>query len=181
MPPQPFVLDPDFEKHLDGDAFRAVYLRKNVSSPWIYLIYFFVPVMFLVPSLAFLLMGWMTDKRDYYENAAWGLLAPVVPLIGAVIAIVVDVRHQAYQRRFAYDSEKRIGRIVTCLRKMYGRGEDTPNEYVVEVVYVVRTRSGEEIRGVRAQQRHDLLNATLPPPGTPVVVMVLDNRVQYLL
>ena len=45
-------------------------------------------------------MGGMTRRR------AWGLLAPVVPLIGAVIAAVITYQDRTYHYRFVRDSEK---------------------------------------------------------------------------
>jgi hypothetical protein len=65
------------------------------------------------------------------------------------------------------------GRVVSCVRKVYPK---QPYGGAVEVVYTVRTPSGVELKGTKAMERDDLLNATLPRPGSPVVVLVLDDR-----
>ena len=72
-----------------------------------------------------------------------------------------------------------LDRVRLGLKPRFVRVESSG--YVVEVVYTVRTRSGKELRGVKALARHDLLNATLPEPGTPVVVLVLDDRYHLML
>jgi hypothetical protein len=49
------------------------------------------------------------------------------------------------------------------------------------VQYEATALSGREIKGTQALQRDGLLNEPLPPPGTPVLVLVLDESFYFLL
>src|SRR5262249_39760427 len=154
------------------DAFRAHYLRKadrDITPAWLT---FLLPLLALIPSLIFLIVGFFEPRTTYFALSA-GLSLFCVPVFLFVpVWLREDRKQREFNRRFARECQQMTGRVVTCLRKQY------PNRAyggAVEVVYTVRTPSGAELRGAKVMARDDLLNATLPRPGTPVVVLVLDD------
>jgi hypothetical protein len=176
MAQEPFLLDPRYKGALDGDAFRRRYLKINRSRWWVDGVAFLVPLPFLLPSLIVLLVGRANHDPEQIETGMGLAWIAVVPALFAAFVLVVRQFERAYHRRFAFRSVRVPGKTVTCLRKYYSHGEDSDGEYVVEVVYTARGPSGADLRGVKGLPRDDLLNAPLPPPGTPVVVLVLNDR-----
>lgn len=176
MAQEPFLLDPRFNGTLDSEAFRWRYLEINRPRWWVDGLMFLAPLPFLLPSLIFLLLGATRHDPEQLETAADLAWIAVLPAVFVAALLIARQFLRAYHWRFAFRSARVPGRTVTCLRKLYRHGEDTPDEYVVEVVYTARSPSGAELRGVKGLPRDDLLNAPLPPPGTPVVVLVLNDK-----
>jgi hypothetical protein len=178
MAHEPFLLDPSFDGTLDSDAFRAHFLQKAQRARVPRIILPFVVLLTLIPSLIFLIIGLVRrDPVEYAISAGLSLLG--VPGFVFVLVIYLDDRKQReFNRRFAEGCQKLTGRVVSCVRKVYPQ-----QAYggAVEVAYAARTPSGVELNGSRAVVRDDLLNAALPPPGTPVVVLVLDDKWHLML
>jgi hypothetical protein len=176
MAQEPFLLDPRYRGTLDGEAFRRRYREVNEVRWFVGCLWFLIPAALSIPSLILWLLGRLRGDPDHFETAAWLLLIPLVAFLLVLTAFIIRLRDIAFHRRMARDGTRLDGTIVTCLRKLYQYGEDESSEYLLEVVYKARTPSGVDIRGVKALKRDDLLNATLPPPGHPVVVLALDDR-----
>jgi hypothetical protein len=178
MAHEPFLLDPSYDGLLDSDAFRAHFLRtadRRVTPPWLIVL---LPFLALTPSLIFLVSGLVRPQTTYFALSAGLSLLSVPVFLFVPVWLREDRKQREFNRRFARESQKLTGRVVTCLRKQY------PKQVyggVVEVVYAVRTPSGVELKGTKAMVRDDLLNATLPRPGAPVVVLVLDDRWHLML
>jgi hypothetical protein len=79
-------------------------------------------------------------------------------------------------RRLTWEGELVTGRLIRCERKCYYR-----SSYQLEVEYAATTPAGQEIKGTQALQRDDLLNEPLPPPGTPVLVLMVDETLYFML
>jgi hypothetical protein len=176
MAQEPFLLDPRYKGTLDGDAFRRRYVRINRGRWWVDGVVLLLPLPFLLPSLIVLLLGRAHHDPEQIETGAGLGWIAVVPALFAGLVLVARQVERVYHWRFAYRSVRVAGKTVTCLRKFYEHGEDTLGEYVVEVVYTARSPSGADLRGVKGLARDDLLNVPLPPPGTPVVVLVLNDK-----
>jgi hypothetical protein len=181
MAQEPFLLDRRFAGTLDSDAFRRRYLEINRPRWWVDGVMLLLPLPFLLPSLIFLLLGVTRHDAEQLETAGDLAWIAVLPAVFVAALLVARQGLRAYHRRVAFRSARVPGRTVTCLRKLYRHGEDTPDEYVVEVVYTARSPSGADLRGVKALARDDLLNVPLPPPGTPVVVLVLNDKHHTIL
>src|SRR5262249_24317156 len=181
MAQEPFLLDPRYRGTLDSDAFRHRYLEVNRERWRVDCLFFLLPLPFLIPSLIVLLLGVTRHDPEQLETGAGLAWIAALPAVFAAALLVARQIERAYHRRFAFRSVRVLGRTVTCLRKLYRHGEDTPDEYVVEVVYTARSPSGADLRGVKALPRDDLLNVPLPPPGTPVVVLVLSDKRHTIL
>lgn len=173
MAQEPFLLDTSYDGLLDSDAFRAHYLRganRRLLSPASIILF---PFLTLTPSLIFLVIG-LFDPQIAYFAISVGFALFVSPVFFFIPTWLREERRsREFNRRFAEECQKLTGRVVSCVRKAYPK-----QTYggVVEVVYTVRTHSGVELKGTKAMERGDLLNATLPRPGTPVVVLVLDDN-----
>ena len=181
MAQEPFLLDPRYKGTLDGNAFRRRYLEINRHRWWVDGVVFLVPLPFLLPSLIVLMLGRANHDPEQLESGAGLAWIAVVPAPFAALVLVARQVERAYHWRFAFRSVRVPGKTVTCLRKLYRHGEDTPDEYVVEVVYTARSPTGADLRGVKGLARDDLLNVPLPPPGTPVVVLVLNDKRHTIL
>jgi hypothetical protein len=178
MAQEPFLLDRSYDGLLDSDAFRAHYLQaanRRLLSPASIVLF---PFMTLTPSLIFLVIGLFDPQTAYFAISA-GFALFVSPVFLFIPTWLREERKsREFNRRFAEESQKLTGRVVTCVRKVYPK-----HAYggAVEVVYTVRTPSGVELKGTKVMERDDLLNATLPRPGTPVVVLVLDDNWHLML
>ena len=173
MAHESFLLDRSFDGTLDSDAFRAHFLRKAQRARVPRIILPLILLVPLTPSLIFLIMGLVSRDPTQYAISAGLSLLGVLGFVFVLVIYLDDRKQRAFNRRFARESQKLTGRVVSCLRKQY------PNAAyggAVEVVYTVRTPSGGELKGTKAMERGDLLNATLPRPGAPVVVLVLDDK-----
>jgi hypothetical protein len=173
MAHEPFLLDPSYDGLLNSDAFRAHYLRganRQLLPAWLIVLF---PFLALTPSLIFLVVGLFDPQKAYFGVSAGLALffSPVFLFIPTWLR--QERKSREFNRRFAQECQKLTGRVVSCVRKQYPK---QAYEGVVEVVYTVRTPSGVELKGTKAMVRGDLLNATLPRPGAPVVVLVLDDR-----
>jgi hypothetical protein len=176
MAQEPFLLDPRYHGTLDNESFRRRYREVNEARWYVGCLWFLIPVVLSITSLIFWLLGRLRGDPDHFETAAWLCLIPGAAFLLLAVAFVLRQRDRAFHRRMARDGTRLDGTIVTCLRKLYQYGEDESSEYLLEVVYKARTPSGVDIRGVKALKRDDFLNSPLPPPGHPVVVLVLDDR-----
>ena len=173
MAHESFLLDRSYDGLLDSDAFRAHYLRganRRLLSAWSIVL---LPFLTLIPSLIFLVIGLFDPQKAYFGVSAGMALffSPVFLFIPTWLR--EERKSREFNRRFAQECQKLTGRVVSCVRKVYPK-----QAYggAVEVVYTVRTPSGVELKGTKAMERGDLLNATLPLPGAPVVVLVLDDK-----
>jgi hypothetical protein len=178
MAQEPFLLDRGYEGTLDSDAFRERCFNLSVQRlipGWL------VPVATLFgmsPSLIFLIVGLVRHDPTEYALSGGMSFIGVMAFGGTFFAYWQDRKVRVFNRRFARECRPMMGQIVTCLRKTYGKDG---YQGFVEVTYMLRTPSGTELRGVKALQRDDLLNATLPQAGHPVVVLVLDDRWHLML
>src|SRR5262249_34876977 len=108
-------------------------------------------------------------------TAIWGGMVGFV-LVTMSLHWIAERSKRQRADRLAFDSDLVTGRIVTCERKCYG---DTT--YKVEVRYAVETRDGKEVQHTQALERDDLLNEKLPPPGWPVLVLMVDETLHFML
>ena len=170
---KPFLLDPGYEGMLGTSAFRQrVYDKlsglKLVSQAPIFLVMH-------VPTVVTVILGFTVDRKTFIGAGIWG--GAVTVIFGIfVIVWLCDAPKRRRIHRLAWEGELVLGRLIACARKCY-RGDI----YKVEVQYEAATPEGKQIRGTQALERDDLLNEPLPPPGTPVLVLVLDETLYFML
>src|SRR5437016_555364 len=132
MAHEPFLLDRGYDGLLDSDAFRAHYLRnadRDISPAW--LIYL-LPLLALIPSLVFLVVGLFDPQTTYFALSAGLSLFSIPVFLFVPVWLREDRKQRGFNRRFARECQKLTGRVVTCLRKQYPK-----QDYggAVEVVY----------------------------------------------
>jgi hypothetical protein len=169
----PFLLDPGYEGMLETSAFRRRVYDKlsGLKLAPVVPIFLFMHI----PTVVTLILGFTVESRTFIGAGIWaGAVTGMFGIFGIVWLCDAPKRRRIY--RLAWEGELVIGRLIACARKCY-RGDI----YKVEVQYEAATPEGKQIRGTQALERDDLLNEPLPPPGTPVLVLVLDETLYFML
>jgi hypothetical protein len=173
MTVKPFLLDPGYEGTLDSSACRERFWARNnrsLAGGFFAFLVLYIPVAILT--------GVGIARNERPELLAAGIIGATVTVVFAFFFVVYlcDIPRVRRVRRLAWEGELLTGRIVSCLRKCY-----YTSTYEVEVQYEVELPSGQTVKGTQAAPRDDLLNETLPAPGTPVVVLMLDETMYAML
>jgi hypothetical protein len=104
----------------------------------------------------------------------------VLPLTAFFTSRVI--RKVRTKRRLVRDGEVLAGDIVHCTGRTANTGGDDGSDYYqVTVAYRFRSPAGRELRGKDSAWREDLERAPLPAPGTPVLVVYLEDKTYQLL
>ncbi|HZZ78548.1 MAG TPA: hypothetical protein VFE62_08520 [Gemmataceae bacterium] len=170
---KPFLLDPSFEKLVDSGAFRKrIYEQHSGMRARDR----FVMLLFMnVPTIITFFLGLFVDRKIFIATGIWGGMI--------VLMCVFDLLNWSSSRekrqrmhRLAFDGDLVTGRIISCERKCY-----PGPAYKVEVRFAAMAPSGKEVQRTVAVERDDLLNAPLPPPGWPVLVLMVDETLYFML
>ena len=179
MSAKPFLLDPAYETLLDSSAFRHRFAELRLgrsAEPW--LLFPFAQF----PTVICVILGFALDARVFLGAAIYG---GAVCLMFAIAAMAIRFEGPTRQRirHLAFEGDLVTGRIVHCVRKRAGPDQpDAAGSYCVEVKYAVTAPSGKEITGVEMTMREDLmLHDPLPSPGTPVLVLIIDETLHAIL
>jgi hypothetical protein len=96
----------------------------------------------------------------------------VVPLL----IISHDRRRAQVEQRLRQSSSMLPGEVVTCT------GNAADDDYHVRLTYRFQsTHSGKTIQKAQRLQRNDMNDASLPAPGTPVIVLYRDDQTFQVL
>jgi hypothetical protein len=103
------------------------------------------------------------------------------PWFGTVVAVLLELSSHAVivavmasltkAIRLERDGVLVIGTTLSCRAE-----RDSEGAYHVTLDYEVRTPLGWVVTGTDSARRDDLASATLPSPGAPVAVVVLDEH-----
>jgi hypothetical protein len=169
---KPFLLDPGYARLLDSSAFRQRVYESHVAQTGSLL---WLVLFFLLPTTVTTILGFTIGPMLFIGTATFGGVALLI--LGLTVLdqqIGKDKRRR--MNRLAFDGELVTGRLVRCERKCY------PGPfYKVEVQFAVVAPSGKEITHTQALERDDLLNESLPAPGTPVLVLMVDETLFIML
>jgi hypothetical protein len=172
---RPFLFDPGCENLLTSDAFRRRYLGQvEPWSKWIRgAIVLTLPFW---PALIAAVVGLCTPWREVLYAAPVAALMGWFPFAIILFFVVREGRHYLRLRRLAYHGRLVEGRLIALKeRTIPNSGDDnTPDTDVWTVDYEVRSPSGELLR--RTAMRRTKPPGPVPPPGTPVVVLMLDEE-----
>jgi len=170
---KPFLLDPSFADLIDSGAFRQRVYDKfsGMKTHDLFVLSFAMNIPVIITAI----LGALIDRQFFLGTAIFGGVVGVVILISVVEHFVArDKRRRMH--RLAFEGELVTGHIIACERKCY-RGAS----YKVEVQYAATAPSGKEVKWTQAMERDDLLNAPLPPPGWPVLVLMVDETLFFML
>lgn len=183
MTDEVFLLDLDYQGKLDSDEYRERFIRVNqavVRSGWVCLM---GALFCTLPISTIMFFGcYFSEDPDW----TWYVFAVVITCSPFWVAMLFlysrTLWARAAVRRLGRDGHLVIGHIVNCVRTIYNQNdEDLPSYYVVEVTYEAQTPGGVTVTGKKGLPRDDLMNAPLPPVGTPVAVLVLNQKNHSLL
>jgi hypothetical protein len=87
---------------------------------------------------------------------------------------LIRVRNRA--RRLARDGQALTGEVRDCTGRKQRKGG-----YIVELRFAFREPGGQDLEAAEEAERRDLLGQPLPLPGTPVVVLFVDEKCYQVL
>ena len=169
---RPFLLDPGCAELLTSDAFRPRYFSRVAPARRRVLAAVGVAVPFL-SALIVALVGWRLDSPDVLGAAGIVALLGMVPSAIVLFVFLRTSRHVLRLRRLAREGKLVQGRLIACGRRAIETDSDDPDPVVWSVDYEVRAPSGRLLR--RTAFRDKQPPGPDPAPGTPVVVLMLDE------
>src|SRR5262245_22159213 len=174
----PFLLDPGCAELLTTDAFRERYLsqvapaRKGIVA----VITSTIP---LWPTLILALVGICISSEVVLAVAMYlafpGLLFSGIFLYGTLRGS----KHFLRLRHLARHGKLVEGRLIACKQRVIPTDSDSADPVVWSVDYEVTAPSGRVLR--RTAMRDTKPAGPIPPAGTPVVVLMLDENLFDIL
>ena len=180
---EPFLLDPGYEPLLGTTEYRRRFARQHLDTvrEAIKLIVAIVCVVWLVvPPLLYLRTGivaWMM-----FGMVGLNLALPMLLLVVLRFWWIGDWIRYWRMRRLAWHGELHEGTLLVARRVVIPAiDEDDYDTVAVEIEYRAETPAGQRVQGTSRFRRDDLLNSELPPAGTPVLVLVLNEKTHAML
>lgn len=169
----PFLLDPGFEDLIASGAFRQRVYDKFCGGRGSEVLT--MCLLMQIPTAITLILGFTLDPKIFIGTAIFG---GIVTLVSVIMGLVWLGNRGKRRRmhRLAFDGELVTGHILSCQRKCYHG-----SSYKVEVHFAVTAPTGKEVTWTEALERDDLLNEKLPPPGWPVLVLMVDETLFFML
>src|SRR5262249_51598682 len=174
---QPFLLDPGCAELLTSDAFRQRYLSR-VSPRRAGRIAVAMTIPFW-PGLILAIVGVCVSSPEVLQTAAVVSLLGVVPFGFMLFHLLRGSPHARRLQRLARDGKLVAGRLIACKRRTVETDSDSPDPVVWAFDYEVEAPSGRLLR--RTATRDKQPPDPLPPPGTPVVVLLADEELFDML
>ncbi len=182
---EPFLLYASSVAYLDGDARdirRRFQFRRDVLD--------YLAMAGVVAGALLLLVNLMQLARGGERGEDRSAAASATALAGVLIvagAYYVVGRHGAAAARERMIREGKVlpGTVVACAARDELSAEAALGEvtraYRVTLEYRFTTPEGATIEAQDEHDRPDLRRAELPPPGTPVRVLYLDDQTYAVL
>jgi len=201
MTPTTFFLDPEHEKSSPGSPdFRRRYCeRRKIKSFSEHLPGLTPLILSVVLPLGMALLVLLNRDAlvrrhpplpdapppDTTAPLVFGTVLPAASLV-MLLVTVLAVLEMRRRYRLAWEGKVVMGKIESCTGTEYLTvPDDNPlhsRPYTrVYVEYSAEAPSGRRVRGRAMRDRYDLRREQLPPAGTPVCVLMLDERKYDLL
>jgi hypothetical protein len=179
MAEKPFLLDPWYETLLESGGFRQRFREKLIgrsSEPWV--LYLFANI----PTVLCVALGLTLERKILWAGVLYGGIIALMFGIGG-LAVGAESARRKRLCRWADEGEVLTGWLIQCTRVRQGPpAPDAAGSYYVEIKFAVIAPSGKELQGTASSSRDDLLlHDPLPPPGTPVLVLLLDETLFAML
>jgi hypothetical protein len=174
----PFLLDPGCADLLTSDAFRGRYLSQ-VAPPRKGFKAVFILTIPLWPAMIVALVGLLIPSSEVLIASAFVAFLGLLPFSILVFAFLRDGRQDLRLRHLAQHGRLVEGRLISCKERTIETDSDGADPVVWSVDYEVQAPSGEVLR--RTAMRDKKPPGPVPPAGTPVVVLMLDEHTCDLL
>lgn len=183
--PQPFILNPQNQPFVDGRAPRpaAVTANKSIALPVVGLFW---------ASIGGLCCGWYAmmgfvgmvmdvlgpDPGLVAQGAALMLLVLYSVVLGGSILWLIFLIVSRMNLRESLMQQGRLihGTVVWCKGKVHFSEGQSSDYYHVTVTYEFQSPTGQSLWNRGVEVRDDLRGQPLPKPGTPVLVLYLDDQ-----
>jgi hypothetical protein len=182
MEEEPFLLHPSSSAFLDGDprGIRERFAFQRDALDYLAMAAIAVGGLVILIGVARLVGGLPPDRAE--TTVAAFVVAAVLIAMGGYF---VNSRHSwaAAHARLIREGQLLPGTIVSCA----GRDETetgfgaVTRSYLVSVEYRFVNPNGQEVVGQAEQNRPDLRRSELPPDGTGVWVLYVDDERYALL
>jgi hypothetical protein len=163
-----FFLKPENQRYVSGGSRRP-------KSP--------MTVSGCLILLAFVLISlWMLGAlvRDASTWVDTGTLLVTIGMnAAAFIATLIMIRKWQRYKRLAREGRLIRGAVVKT-EAVEGDAEDGYG-YKVTLHYVFRSPTGHELQGRGSHKRNDLMGKPLPPSGTPILVLYVNDKLHEVL
>jgi hypothetical protein len=177
-----FLLDPAYGKLLESTACRRRFAQLHLDTFAQVIKFIIASLGFLIPSAAGLIYLTTRSENALLTFAMSSNCAIFALLLVVQFSWVPDWIRYWRLRRLAWHGELREGVLLVARRVRVPATDEDDSDYVaVEVEYRVVTPRGKRVQGMSRFRRDDLLNAELPAAGTPVLVLVLNEKTHAML